>query len=450
MMKYSRFLLSAVEVQGYKGFASTAKITLSDLTLVYGENSAGKSSVMRLLVSVARAIKERSPYPLLPVGVDRRDQNFSSLFTNSQSAPLKLNIFFHDPSSEQSLKLDYVIHYVREENAALITDLLVEDHKGVKWHFEIDTDYAPSDTFERKYFVSCNTDKIDADIKLDFHGLAPIINHSNGFSNDIYDGLASAVENSYKAFSELAHSVVWIGPLRHIPARHSTLTCFPSVFSADGRETLQLLHPANPKGEEIVGQCSEWFEAATKRVLSVTPSVESNTEVFSVSLAPQEAPAMIIPIAEHGAGMSQVLPIVILCAAASLGHPVYHAAPLLIFENPELHLHDAVHENLAKLFLHAAGKNGVRIIAETHSENVLLTTQIAELERLEGDGKTISINWVRKNDEGYSEIDQFFFDENGSLGGLWSRSIFAYTPELARRVITLKMRKKMAGDSDAD
>jgi predicted ATPase len=185
-------------------------------------------------------------------------------------------------------------------------------------------------------------------------------------------------------------------------------------------------------------------------VLSVTPSVESNIEVFSVTLAPSEAPAMRIPIAEHGAGMGQVLPILVLCTAATLDHPIYQTAPLLIFENPELHLHDAVHEELANLFLQTAGINGVRIIAETHSENVLLTTQIAELERSQEDKRTISINWVRKNDQGYSEIDQFRFDENGSLGGLWSRSIFGYTPELARRVMMLKMKKRATGGSNAN
>jgi hypothetical protein len=449
-MKYSRFLLMSLEMQGYKGFVNTAKITLSDLTLVYGENSAGKSSIMRLLVSIAKAVKKRSQYPLLPVGVDRRDQNFSSLFTNNQSAPLKLTLFFENPSNGMAFKLEYVIQYIREKNLALITDFQVEDVHGIEWRYEIDTDYSPDSTFERKYSVTRNAEKVPADLKLEFHGLAPLVYYSKGCTEEIFEGLASAVENAYNALTELAHSIVWIGPLRNIPPRHSTLTCFPTAFSADGRETLQLLHPANPKGDAIVQRCSEWFESSTKRVLSVNPSVESNVEVFSVSLAPKEAPAMIIPIAEHGAGMSQVLPIVILCAAASLQHPVYQTTPLLIFENPELHLHDAVHERLAELFLLAAGKEGVRIVAETHSENVLLTTQIAELERSNTNKKTMSINWVRKNDQGHSEIDQFQFDENGSLGGLWSRNIFAYTPELVRRVMTLKLRKRAVGESNAN
>lgn len=449
-MKCSRFLLSTLEVQGYKGFVSNAKITFSDLTLVYGENSAGKSSVMRLLVSIAKSIKNRSRYPLLPVGVDSRDQSFSSLFTNSQSAPLKLNFSFCDPDNNELLKLEYVIQYAREENLALITDFVIRDQNGMEWRYEIDTDYVPDNSFERKYFVKLDDENIDVDLKLLFHGLAPTVYESEGLSNEVFVAASTALSNTYNALTELALSVVWIGPLRHVPARHSTLTCFPTEFSANGQETLQLLHPANPKGDEIVRRCSNWFEAATHRILSVTPSVESNVDVFSVSLAPKEAPAMEIPIAEHGAGMSQVLPIVILCSAAAIGHSVYQTKPLLIFENPELHLHDAVHEHLAKLFLQAAGKNGVRIIAETHSENVLLTTQIAELERSEEDRKSISVNWVRKNDAGYSEIDQFTFDENGSLGGLWSRSIFGYTPELTRRVMMLKMKKKMGGDHNAN
>jgi predicted ATPase len=449
-MQFSRFLLIAIETQGYKGFSDWEKITLSDLTLIYGENSAGKSSAMRLLVSIARAVKKKSRYPLLPVDIDRSEKNFSSLFTNSQSSPLKLRLFFQDPKTGDSFNLEYAIQYIREKNSALITDFSIQDYHGNNWKYEIDTDYSPTNTFARKYFASRNDIKIDADLRFEFHGLAPEIYHSKGCDDALSQDLSSATENAYWALSQLANSIVWIGPLRYMPSRHSTLTCFPEDFSPDGREVLQLLHSANYKGDEIVNQCSNWFDNATKRLLSVTPSVESNIEVFSIFLAPKEAPAMQIPISEHGAGMSQVLPIVVLCVAASLKHSVFHTSPLLIFENPELHLHDAVHESLARLFLQTVESGDVRIIAETHSENVLLTTQIAELEKSPENKKTISVNWVRKNETGYSEITQFHFDKNGSLGGLWSRSIFSYTPELARRVMMLKMKKKAIGENDAN
>lgn len=447
-MSNSSFLLNAIEIQGYKGFANNARITLSDLTLIYGENSAGKSSAMRLLVSIARAVRKKSKYPLLPIEIDGQDKNFSSLFTNSHSIPLNIALEFCDLQSCAVLKLRFSIQYVREQNTALISDFSITDGED-EWIYEVDTDYVTSELLERKYFLRHNQVQVDADLRFEFYGLAPKVFYSHGCTDGFYAKLATCIEKAYNGLSVFAQSVIWIGPLRYLPPRHSTLSCFPADFSPDGREALQLLHPANPKGIEIAAKCSAWFEDATSRVLSVGASVESNVEVFTVFLAPKEAPAMQIPISEHGAGMAQALPIVVLCAAASLGHLVFKVPPLLIFENPELHLHDAVHEKLADLFLEIAGQDGIRILAETHSENVLLTMQIAELQRSEQDAKTISVNWVRKNEQGYSEIAQFRFDENGSLGGLWSRSIFSYTPELVRRVMAAKMKKK-AGGADAN
>lgn len=449
-MKYAGFLLSTVQVQGYKGFQNNAEIQIDDLTLVYGENSAGKSSIMRLLVSIALAVGENSRYPLLPVSVDESDQNFSSLFTNGQSASLSLTLIFREPDTQDWIRLSYSIQHIREKNLALIIEFSIQRKDKKEWKFQVDTDYASGSNFERKYFAILDDEKIDADIRYTFSGIAPVVYYSNGCPDEIFSDLGSTIDAVYAILNNFSKSVVWIGPLRHIPARHSTLTCFPISFSANGRETLQLLHPANPYGADIVRDCSSWFQSSTSRLLSVNPSVESNTEVFSISLAPTEAPLLVIPIAEHGSGMAQVLPIVVLCAAASLGHPMWATPPLLIFENPELHLHDAVHEKLANLFLETAGKDKVRIIAETHSENVLLTTQIAELERPEKDKKKISVNWVRKGNDGYSEVDQFKFDENGSLGGLWSKSIFGYTPELARRVMMLKLNKRTLGGTSAN
>jgi len=317
--------------------------------LVYGENSAGKSSIMRLLVSIARAVRCGSRYPLLPVSVDDADQNFSSLFTNGTSTPLKIVIEFKNPEGEDKLKLNCSIRYLREENSALISDFSIAKSDNMIWSFAVDTDTAPEHSLARRYSVSFNGNTIEADFELEFEGLIPVISHSKGISNEVFMPLSGAIYAVSKALTTFAESVVWIGPLRHVPARHSTLTCYPNTFSADGRETLQLLHPSNPRSKEIVEETSRWFEQATSRKLFVSPSVENNTEVFSVSLAPLEAPAMVIPISEHGAGMSQVLPIVVLCAAASLKpeNPIWQVSPLLIFENPELHLHDAVHETLA-------------------------------------------------------------------------------------------------------
>ena len=64
-----------------------------------------------------------------------------------------------------------------------------------------------------------------------------------------------------------------------------------------------------------------------------------------------------------GVGVSQVLPIVVMALLAPKGS-------LLIFEQPELHLHPKVQARLADLFL-ALALDGKQMILETHSEYLI-------------------------------------------------------------------------------
>jgi predicted ATPase len=73
-----------------------------------------------------------------------------------------------------------------------------------------------------------------------------------------------------------------------------------------------------------------------------------------------------------GVGVSQVLPIVLMCLLAPVGS-------LLIFEQPELHLHPKVQTRLADFFISIA-LAGKQCLLETHSEYLVhrLRRRIAE------------------------------------------------------------------------
>ena len=140
--------------------------------------------------------------------------------------------------------------------------------------------------------------------------------------------------------------------------------------------------------------------------------------------------------------MAQVLPVVTLCSWAAC-QPVQKHNHILLFENPELHLHDAVHEPLAQLFMDTAIKrSNIKIVAETHSENLLLTIQLAVISDGAQKNEQIRVNWLQKDSDGHSKIDTFKFDTQGSLGGLWSKSIFSYTSNLAKRILAARLASK--------
>lgn len=72
-----------------------------------------------------------------------------------------------------------------------------------------------------------------------------------------------------------------------------------------------------------------------------------------------------------GYGLSHVLPVITAClGAVGLAQRDAHVAPLVMVENPELHLHPAGQSAMG-VFLARAAATGAQVIIETHSDHIL-------------------------------------------------------------------------------
>lgn len=78
------------------------------------------------------------------------------------------------------------------------------------------------------------------------------------------------------------------------------------------------------------------------------------------------------PLLDSGMGLSQVLPILILCLRAREGQ-------IVLIEQPELHLNPALQVRLAEFFVHMAKANK-QLILETHSEHIVNTIRVLAAE----------------------------------------------------------------------
>ena len=78
-------------------------------------------------------------------------------------------------------------------------------------------------------------------------------------------------------------------------------------------------------------------------------------------------------ITDVGFGVSQILPVLVLCFYVPEGSTV-------ILEQPEIHLHPAVQSGLADVLIDAWQKRKVQILLESHSEHLLrrLQRRVAE------------------------------------------------------------------------
>jgi len=135
-----------------------------------------------------------------------------------------------------------------------------------------------------------------------------------------------------------------------------------------------------------------------------------------------------INLAHAGEGHQQALPLVV----QALHRSAAGAQPFLdIFEQPEVHLHDAVHPSLGDLLLDMRSTGGGTVLVETHSEGLLLRVRrrIAE-QRVSADD--VAIYFVDLGPSG-AELRRIPLDSQGEVAW-WPRGVFSETYEEVKAI----------------
>jgi predicted ATPase len=141
-------------------------------------------------------------------------------------------------------------------------------------------------------------------------------------------------------------------------------------------------------------------------------------------------------LGQVGAGVSQVLPILVMCLIAE-------PDSTLIFEQPELHLHPTVQFRLADFLLSIALTNKQCII-ETHSEYIIsrLRYRIALAPICNDLCSQIKIYFVEKHKHG-SHFREIVVNQFGAVVD-WPDGFFDETPRQASDILMASMMKQRA------
>jgi predicted ATPase len=122
---------------------------------------------------------------------------------------------------------------------------------------------------------------------------------------------------------------------------------------------------------------------------------------------------------QKGTGLSQILPVLVLCLVAEPGS-------LTLIEQPELHLHPAVQQRLGDFLLEIA-KSGRHVLIETHSE--YLVTRLRKLVYVDGeDSSKITLAFATKDDSKRSSSTKLQVSKISDLGGItsWPEGFFDF------------------------
>jgi len=215
----------------------------------------------------------------------------------------------------------------------------------------------------------------------------------------VYYSLPAAEKNGLKGISKLPYAmkVLLENLLRNEDGRSVTKEDIQAV--AQWLKTLGLIHDFRVE------------------------ALATGSQVFQVKVrkSPESAEVLITDV---GFGVSQILPVFVLCFYVPEGSTV-------ILEQPEIHLHPTVQAGLADVLVDAWQKRKVQILLESHSEHLLrrLQRRIAEKGvsrddiglffcRAEGSGSKLTALEVDLFGKIRNWPEGFFGDEFGEIAAM--------------------------------
>ena len=405
-------MITHIRVKNFKSWQDSGEVKLAPLTGFFGTNSSGKSSLLQMLL-------------LLKQTVEHSD-NGEVLFFGSENSLVNLGNFhevIHGHQSGNELYLG-----VKCKLSHSFPTLLTIPPQVI--HFAFDTIIQEDEG--NPILKGFQYRSLSDDTKIIWQdNILFIGNHQNRIRIQNCYG-RPLLENTnvpkiLKAFSsvfeELFSHVYYLGPTRVDPRRRYNWSGdHPRHIRQWGNQTIDALLSARVRKlktlheeeeipiEERVSYWLQEMELAHSFSLDWTSQGSKEYEV-RIQKTPSSPPVTLV---DMGYGLSQFLPILVLCYYAPEGST-------MILEQPGIHLHPKVQSQLADLLIEVISERKLQILVESHSEHLLnrLQRRIAE-EKISIDKTAL---YFCRNDEGFSIIEKLEMDEFGNIAN-WPPNFF--------------------------
>lgn len=170
-------------------------------------------------------------------------------------------------------------------------------------------------------------------------------------------------------------SVKYLGPLRTNPRPLYDYVSDASSLGVSGERTAAMLHTKadqevrSSRHTNLASALEYWLQEFG--IANSSQTQDLGRFGYELKVSPPST-SRSVDLTSVGVGVSQVLPVLLLCLLAEPGD-------LVILEQPELHLHPALQYKLADFLLECT-RSGRQILVETHSEHLInrLRRRVAE------------------------------------------------------------------------
>ena len=416
-------MITELRAQNFKSWQDTGTLQFAPLTGLFGANSSGKTSILQVLLMLKQTVEQPSDWneplyfgdetSLVNLG------NFNDVI-HKHNKDLSLNISV----SWKSSAVADINKYIRFYNLDVET---LSPSQG-------DRDRSEEISFSTNIFRGVVDNLYYKTDLYKFDGQQPDLFRCYGLRaarNEIRDIFSRFEE----AFENLFSRILYLGPLREHPRHRYTWDGdHPKGIGQEGEKAISALLSGRIRHLSIDEQILNWLQRL-ELIESYNLQPVSDTGGDYELLVKQHKDGPKVRLTDVGFGVSQVLPVLILCYYAPEGS-------ILILEQPEAHLHPKVQTELADVLIDAVTNRNIQIILESHSEYLL-----SRLQRRIAEGQISSedtaLYFCQIND-GTSEIEQLDVDEYGNIRN-WPQDFFGdVTGELIKKTkVEMQQRKVM-------
>lgn len=434
-------MITNLRFQNFKSWLDTGDIRFAPITGFFGANSSGKTAILHFLLMLKQTVESSDNESILNLSGPYTDLGISNDVIHNHTTPKKLEFqirwndyprlsistrqirevinlfprngknFYIELCSSIYFKKDNILinnfnyKFIDQDNKENIFGIKTTSKKinfySEGYHFTDDDVYSEiDDSIQRSFF------------RFPIHFRNTLLKNKDALEDIVYFELLNQLPLE---FTNLFRKIQYLGPLRDFPKRIYRWAGERYNIGNEGENAIFVLLQPHPRLRyNPTLKVAKWL-----RELGLIHSFElhriaKNRQEYEVKVRVKEH-AQEVLLTEVGFGVSQILPVLVACATTQEG-------TILIFEQPEIHLHPAVQAGLADIFIETIKERKVQIILESHSEHLLsrLQRRIAE-EQL--DHEQTALYFCATNDKGTSQLTSLDIDEYGNISN-WPQNFF--------------------------
>jgi predicted ATPase len=429
-------MFTQLRIQNFKSWADTGEFRMAPLTGFFGTNSSGKTAILQFLLMLKQTVESSDRNRILHLGGDQYsyvDLGTTYDISHRHKLPEKIKFSFEwTPKliSQSSVGVIADVHQDANDDPThlKVYALTLKKHNSsIGFDSEIDIDRDQIDINFFKYsFKNKDGRNIAFGIQQQNNTKQNSISYRlliDGFTQQELRNFPSLSKKSFKnygldsrefsgltlAYEDLFQNTYYLAPLREYPKRTYLWSGERPQNVGDRGELAVAALLASRKTDHKV----EVSVAKALKELGLihsfrVKSIAENRRDYEILVQKSPNSAEVL-ITDVGFGVSQVLPILVLCYYAPKG-------ATLIFEQPEIHLHPSVQAGLADIFIEVIKTRNIQIIIESHSEHLLRRLQRRMAEEKDGfTNDDAAMYFCKMNDQGDSELVTLDIDDYGNI-----------------------------------